>query len=792
MTIKKKMSFTCLRSSLSFLRRLELFLKKGPVYHYTYGSWRLRRLLNSFKSEKDWLDDELFFSRCDLNGHNLEDVRTAVNNKDFAAAKRAMSTYFHQRKMPRFFFDETEVEQLISFIDEDQKFKTIRSADKICHNIFDFRSVPPIEFKDEIDWFFCPKNNKAWMWDLNRHSYFETLGRAYRYTNEKRYARKFADLLRDWIKKNPPGPKSPNWFNVFEVSFRINCWIWALYYFRSPRVLSDETLISLLKGLLTHGRYLYANLEYHVQNNHLLLEAKSLAFLGLLFTEFRDAQKWVKTGLNVLFQQIESQVYPDGVHSELSTLYHRIIVGELLEIAILFDRLGISPPNQFTEAFEQMIEFELWVSKPNGTFPLFGDSSTEDTYLRFSGSRGGPCFLERNDLKTIAPPLDETTKWVLGVERVLQCQGLSEKTDKLSSRGFPHGGYFIMRNGNKLDSNYLVFDCGPFGHKPVPSHGHADALSFELYALGATFFVDPGVYGGNSGLVEWRNYFRGTRSHNTVVVDGKDQSVLIGKDKVYRTAKTKLHRWITSDLFDLVDASHDGYERLSDPVNHRRLIFFVKPEYWVIVDYLSGNGRHDFDVFFHLMPGITVNFDKNNRAFEAVHSSGVCLAILPIPDCSWEPSIIQGQTNPIQGWVSLFSGEKVQAPTICYHQSTTTPALFAAILYPYRSADYPRPKVSQLSLSLKKNDLVSSSNLLGLKIETSDHIDHFVLDVETNSYQKYFAGFESDGDIIYIRKPKESTIPSKVFMKGGQRLRFHEQSLLTHAEIKKDLYLDGN
>ena len=95
-------------------------------------------------------------------------------------------------------------------------------------------------------------------------------------------------------------------------------------------------------------------------------------------------------------------------------------------------------------------------------------------------------------------------------------------------RAFPEGGYYVLaadRGGE--DELVVVFDAGPLGLAPLYAHGHADALSFWLSYGGHEFLIDPGTY-CYTNHTAWRAYFRGTAAHNTVRVDGEDQSVATG------------------------------------------------------------------------------------------------------------------------------------------------------------------------------------------------------------------------------------------------------------------------
>ena len=90
------------------------------------------------------------------------------------------------------------------------------------------------------------------------------------------------------------------------------------------------------------------------------------------------------------------------------------------------------------------------------------------------------------------------------------------------------GGYYIL--GDRLDEadeTKLIMDAGPLGFLSIAAHGHADCLSLLLSVSGKELLVDPGTYCYHTER-EWRDYFRGTAAHNTVRVDGIDQSQIAG------------------------------------------------------------------------------------------------------------------------------------------------------------------------------------------------------------------------------------------------------------------------
>ena len=504
--------------------------------------------------------------------------------------------------------------------------------------------------------------------------------------------------------------------------------------------------------------------------------------VGLLFPEFQDAGKWYTRGLSLFYRELREQVCTDGVHGERATHYHRVISGELLELLVLLEENGVAIPQDVMAICANMVEYELWVTKPDGQIPLLGDSALADVHLRFSGTRGGAAFLQRADLKAIAQPLTENEIWLLGPQRVQKYLALRDgDCDSPSSRAFPQGGYFVMRSGTADDALYLNFDCGAFGYERDSTHGHADALSFELYAHGTTWCLDSGVYSTHLGW-DWRKFFRGTSAHNTVVVDGEDQSILVDGRRVFRPAKATLHCWKSSERFDFVDGEHDGYTRLDKPITHRRQIFFAKPEYWVIFDTLTGMGKHTFDLLFHVKPDVEIEIDADRQASIVRDEVGRTLEIVPVyPHRSGEELAavdhVSGGENPHQGWVSFYSGEKIAAPTITYRHKTAAPLRLCTVIYPHSGKEV-RPALSCAALTVDSNRReMGREQATALSIDMGDFIDILLVDDAVDGGSKSVAGYTTDAQMLYLRQRKADNLLIWASTHGGSFLNFGGQPL---------------
>ncbi|MEZ4681924.1 MAG: heparinase II/III-family protein [Caldilineaceae bacterium] len=253
---------------------------------------------------------------------------------------------------------------------------------------------------------------------------------------------------------------------------------------------------------------------------------------------------------------------------------------------------------------------------------------------------------------------------------------------------FAEGGYQILRTAQKI----ITFDCGPLGYLATAAHGHADALSITLTAHGVPLLVDPGTYAYQEGG-EWRQFLRSTAAHNTVVVDGRDQSEMQGTFLWGRKAIAKLIEWRTTPEFDLAIAEHDGY--LPSGVTHRRTLLFGKPSCLFVIDELLGEGTHRFEQFWHFPAQAKVQQQERASLITVANQT---MHIVPLFQREYpaQPTLYQGETTPIQGWVSAHYGHIAPAPVLGLRSEQPAPAKLVTALYlpPAR----PAPQKSSASI----------------------------------------------------------------------------------------------
>ncbi|MGH8280792.1 MAG: alginate lyase family protein, partial [Gammaproteobacteria bacterium] len=409
---------------------------------------------------------------------------------------------------------------------------------------------------------------------------------------------------------------------------------------------------------------------------------------------------WRQQSQRILLRQLRRQVLADGVYFEQASCYQHYTVETYLHWLILAARNGLAVPASVGECVQRMLDFLLALRRPDGSVPQIGDAdggrllpllrrSPEDFRGLFAIAAA---WFRRPDYAWAAGGMAPEVPWLLGEAGELAFERMTPAKPHKTSRLFRHGGYAVMRDSWEPRGHQLIFDVGPLGCPLSGGHGHADLLSIQCSTFGETHLPDPGTYCYTADP-HWRDYFRGTSAHSTVTVDGQNQAVPSGAFSWRRRPQARLNRWQSGAEFDLADAEHDAYFSLSDPVVHRRRVFFAKPRYWLIVDDLRGLDLHEIQLRFQFAL-TTVVLDRSGW----VHScgaSGAGLLLRAFAAVAIKADLQHGNTEPHQGWLSPDYGQLQPAPMLRYTCTAQLPLRIVTLLLPVADALGAPPPVSE-------------------------------------------------------------------------------------------------
>ncbi len=637
---------------MTIVTKLKRMLR-GEVSVSTAALEALRRIRNSLERRRE------------RAGLAALDRRPAVLCAEFARLSPSeLLNHFRARQSPEFFpgfaagAQQTAALQQELFPDEATELTS--QARRIANE----HSWPLLGFGEkcfgvgEIDWNLDPLSGYDWplthhaeinlfrddgsdvrvVWELNRMAHLITLGRAYAITDNQRFSTEFFRQLASWREQNPVG-RGVNWNCAMEVALRAMNLLAAFELFLGAPQTTETQLAELLRMFDQHGAHIRRNLEYsHIAtSNHYLADVTGLLWLGMLLPELDAAREWRDFGLQELLSEMDKQLLADGADCEASTGYHRLKLELWLYSFVLCHINAIDIDQRYWDKLRGMIEYARAYLRPDTRAPLIGDSDSGQAFplVRRRGDDHayllalGATIFQEPRFKIEGSSTPEELLWVLGQQGLSDYAALSAG-DRAGSQAFPDAGTYVMRR----DDLYLLFNASGAGVNGRGSHGHNDALGIDVSACGSAFIVDPGSYIYTGDLKE-RQRFRSTAYHSTVEVDEVEQNTtdeaapfVIGDE-----AHPSVISWESGPERDVVIAEHAGYQRLPQPVIHRRTVRFEKRRrFWVIDDELSGAGTHDLAFRFHFAPELETSIrpdgtievcDKMNGARLLILASGL-------------------------------------------------------------------------------------------------------------------------------------------------------------------------
>jgi len=603
-------------------------------------------LLTLFVATSLWaqtMTDDSLFRELDVTRRGLEPVAAALRSGDRAAARHALADYYRHRTEPLYYIAPGEK------ADPKPARPDIARAERAMRHEFESIGYPHT-FGSGIDWHFDKTAeagspyapNNEWTWQLNRHAEWLALSRAYRDTWDERYAHEFVAQMSSWVSQCPMPTDTGNTprsaWRTIETGIRA-AQVWPELWNRfvpSPSM-TDDALLAFLKAYIDHARHLMA---FHTTGNWLAMEGNGLYYVGVLFPEFRDAPAWRSTAAKWIYDEMNHQVYPDGVQIELSSGYHHVSLDNFLSVFKIAHLNHQDLPPDFLGRLEKMYDFDVYGAMPDRRLPGVQDGNYYD--VRRSLREAVEFFPARADFRWYGS------------------NGAEGAPPAATSHAFPWAGYYVMRSGWEPDARWLWFDGGPFGY----GHQHEDKLQVVLEAYGKLLLVDPGTFTYEHS--KWRNYFIDSYSHNVVLVDGQPQRRRGAPRDTYIIREPLPAVWKTGLNSDYVQATFDedfgGAVKRS--VTHTRAVLFVKTDFWVMLDTLEAkDGQpHIYESLFHFdakvrtdgLRTVTQNIGEANLTIAARPDDGISLRI------------VEGQQDPVQGWLPAGLNRVRPAPVAIY------------------------------------------------------------------------------------------------------------------------------
>lgn len=601
-------------------------------------------------------------------------------------------------------------------------------AEEICAGRFTHAGLS-LNLGTKPDWLTSAfPDDIEWRIEWSKFYYGLDLAAAFNETGDFKFLDTWQDLVRTWIEQVPVDIDPSD-----VIGRRIQNWIYAWSQFATAPAFpgfAEDFADQLVESIAAQVEYLRLNLA--TERNHRTLELYALFIAALALPGLDDRGELLAFSIKELNRNLLADIRDDGVHREHSTHYHMVALRSFVAARINAQLFGLEFPDDFDKRLERACEFALHLHRPDGLIPALSDSDSAN-YL---------------DVLVLAANIFSRSDFLYVATNGKQGTPPSEKYVSFSL-----GGYFIQRSGwgetqtAFTDERFLIFDCGQLGDG---GHGHYDALSIEIAAGGRPLIVDPGRFTYHEDKFNWRQWFKGTAAHNTVCVDGLDQTPYrCGKPKGL-IAEAQLIERLSAPHFDLL---HGKVTSPSYDVVHIRFIFFIAGEYWVIVDKLSDELPHDYNLRFHLAPEAMNHTAVQRRdSNNAVIAPGVAL-IFPSPN---EP-----QLQP--GWFAPQYGQRISAPVVSV-RTKAAETVFFTLVTPLKLND-PLPVFRVLTGDASCSERISFEVTgVGRNRSMTDHVvwgaraEHFTIESATGAARAAWVRAFTSGSASVVQACEVSTM----------------------------------
>ncbi len=368
--------------------------------------------------------------------------------------------------------------------------------------------------------------------------------------------------LQDWCDRNP-AYQGPNWKCGQECSLRI-------LHLSAALLISGTQPSAALKWFVrTHIDRIRPTIAYAISqnNNHGTSEASALFVGGLVL----DDAEVVRLGRCMLENRVKALVADDGTFSQYSTNYHRLML-DTVTFAELFRRT-INSPAFAPEFYARMTAAVSWLAD------LTDGSTGEAPNLGANDGARVLAFLptRHSDMR---PTVQLGALLFAGAVLYEEALPLSDLEMTFGTRLAGEVGALPVRHARprsvevlRANDTMAMLRLPEYAFRP----SQCDCLHLDIWRHHQPIAMDGGTYSYNSSLPICDELV-GTRGHNTVEFDGRDQMPRVGRFLFASWPSGEVTR--SSDVFS---ASYRDYKGCT----HRRAVSLT-PNSVTISDTVDG------------------------------------------------------------------------------------------------------------------------------------------------------------------------------------------------------------
>tara|TARA_R110000868_G_scaffold220257_4_gene471455 strand:- start:29617 stop:31860 length:2244 start_codon:yes stop_codon:yes gene_type:complete len=386
-------------------------------------------------------------------------------------------------------------------------------------------------------------------------------------------------------------------YEVFRTGYRILNWLEIHNMFLGEKEYSDEDQLLTIATLLQHAANLYENNTEFVSGNHQTRGMSALAMLSILFTDFKDADRWRERSMNLLEQHLDKEINSDGFQFERSVHYHMSDIDNYFFVYQLAKNSHIKVNSVWENKLKSLFVTLTKIAYPDKSAPVFSDDTNtpwaEKNDISGALTLGYLLFEDPEFGYFASNKVEPFMYWYINDSQLKLLDNIETKTPEFKSLVFPETGYYIMREGWKSDDKVMAISNGLDSEKP--DHQHGDMLGIQAMANGQVILPN---YQVRYSLKDYE-FFKNSMVKNVALVDNELQGKAYtsnqggsGFGKFKTLPQPKTIAWETNDDLDVFIGSHNGFENIG--VKYSRQVIYLKDDFWIVKDNFTSEKIHTF------------------------------------------------------------------------------------------------------------------------------------------------------------------------------------------------------
>jgi hypothetical protein len=579
----------------------------------------------------------------------------------------------------------------------------------------------------------------------------------YKDTDDEKYAQGAIELLLDFIgdkgsaygdNTEVPGGYSNNLATAYRVKRMLNAFN---YLVKNSASMDANACTAMLKNIWVLGNFLNHPSSFNPGNNWGSTQSASLNQIAVTFPEFSSASAWESTSTTRLEQMFDSLLKRDGSYKEASTMYTGVGTSGFSAPLKFSELNGKTYSKTYKDKLAQIYTYYMDTTLPDLGDAGYGDSDYTANHASYLSTAAG-IYPDRNDFKYVS------TGGALGTAPDYTSKVWRTKVEA------------VLRSGWDEDDLYMHINDGN------GNHGHHDNMGLIAYAYGKRLLIDSGrfAYIDEDPRRQW---LVSTEAHNTIEIGNNNSNESVGQVK----------RFATTELYDFVEFKDTGAyttANLSSNITQFRSVLFLKPNYWIVSDYLtdSGTASRTYEQKWHMLPDAAITLDAATKKVKTNYSNDANIQVVPADPGSITAQLRDGYFSDEEGTIS----ENVKYASL--HKTASNAVTFDTVLYPTDAQDTNRNvKVTRLTTSPNVASTVATALKIELDSGNNGNIGYYYLSHESDTTALTARTFDGyNGRLAYVETDYSNNL-TFALMKQGKVLKSGTTNIIEHDSEIEDM-----